>query len=330
MLKYIVRRLLLMIPVILGVAFLVFALCRLAPGDPVKSLLGVNATAEKEAEVRAELGLDKGFFTQFYLYVKGIVTKLDFGTSYSDKRPVSDQLLSRFPISVKLGLMSMGLAVLFGIPFGIISAVKQYSALDYSVTVVSMFFASMPGFWLALMLMIIFALNLGWLPASGMSSWKSWILPAMASGLGPIASISRTTRSSMLEVIRQDYIRTARAKGVPERKIVTRHALKNALIPVVTVVGLQLGSAMGGSMIVENIFTLPGCGTLLLNAINTRNYPVIQGCVLLISVTISLASLIVDILYAFIDPRIKAQYSAKKKEKITTEAASDEAPAATA
>ena len=210
MLKYIVRRLLLMIPVILGVAFLVFALCRLAPGDPVKSLLGVNATAEKEAEVRAELGLDKGFFTQFYLYIKGVVTKLDFGTSYSDKRPVSDQLLSRFPISVKLGLMSMGLAVLFGIPFGIISAVKQYSALDYSVTVISMFFASMPGFWLALMLMIIFALNLGWLPASGMSSWKSWILPAMASGLGPIASISRTTRSSMLEVIRQDYICTAR------------------------------------------------------------------------------------------------------------------------
>lgn len=315
MIKYIVRRVLLMIPVILGVTFLVFALCRMAPGDPVKSLLGTSATEEKIAETRAELGLDKGFLTQFFLYIKGIVTKLDFGTSYSDKRPVADQLLSRFPLSMKLGFLSMGLAVLFGIPFGIISAVKQYSPLDYGVTVVSMFFASMPGFWLALMLMLIFALNLGWFPASGTSSPTWWVLPALASGLGPIASISRTTRSSMLEVIRQDYIRTARAKGVPERKIITGHALKNALIPVVTVVGLQLGSAMGGSMIVENIFTLPGLGTLLLNAINTRNYPVIQGCVLLISVSISVASLLVDILYAFIDPRIKAQYAGKKKDK---------------
>ena len=314
MIKYIIRRVLMMIPVVLGVAILVFALCRMAPGDPVKALLGTSASEEQVQATREELGLDKSYITQFYLYVKGIITEGDFGISYSDKRPVADELLARFPLSIKLGLLSMGLAVLFGIPFGIISAVKQYSPMDYGVTVLSMFFASMPGFWLSLMLILIFALNLGWLPASGMASAKSWILPAMASGLGPIASISRTTRSSMLEVIRQDYIRTARAKGVPERRIITAHALKNALIPVVTVIGLQLGGAMGGSVIVETIFTLPGLGTLLLGAINTRNYPVIQGCVLLLSVSISMASLLVDILYAFIDPRIKAQYSSKKKK----------------
>lgn len=315
MIKYIIKRVLWMIPVMLGVLFIVFTINYLTPGDPVVALLGSNYTQEQYDAKEAELGLDEPYLVQFVNYIKGIVTKFDLGTSYKTKRPVATELADRFPTTLKLGILGVLITVIIGVPFGIISATRQYSVLDYGVTTVSLFFASMPNFWLALMLILIFSLNLGWLPATGLSTWKHWILPAAALGLSPIASVTRITRSSMLEVIRQDYIRTARAKGLGEGVIIRRHALKNALIPVITVVGMQLGMIMGGSVVIEAIFAIPGIGSLLQDAINNRNYPVIQGSVLMLSLCICVMNLLVDLIYAAVDPRIRAQYTSSKKRR---------------
>ena len=288
------------------------------PGDPVISLLGNNYTQEQYDAKEAELGLDKPFLEQFFIYVKGVVTKLDLGTSYQTNRSVSTEILERFPVTLKLGILGILVTVIVGIPFGIISATKQYSALDYGVTVISMFFASMPSFWMGLMAIIIFSYKLGWLPASGLFTWKHWILPVLTLGLSPVATITRMTRSSMLDVIRQDYIRTARAKGLSEGLVIRRHALKNALIPVLTVVGMQLGTIVAGSVVIEAIFAINGTGQLLMTAINGKNYPVINGVVLFLSVSISLMNLLVDLVYGFVDPRIMAQYSAGRKKKQKT------------
>ena len=313
--KYVLKRVLLMIPVLLGVIFIVFAINHFMPGDPVISLLGNNYTQEQYDAKEAELGLDKPFLEQFYIYVKNVVTKLDLGTSYQTNRSVSTEILERFPVTLKIGVLGILVTVIVGVPFGVISATKQYSALDYGVTVVSMFFASMPSFWMGLMAIIIFSYNLGWLPASGLFTWKHWILPVLTLGLSPVATITRMTRSSMLDVIRQDYIRTARAKGLSEGLVIRRHALKNALIPVLTVIGMQLGVIVAGSVVVEAIFAINGTGQLLMTAINGKNYPVIQGIVLFLSVSISLMNLVVDLVYGFVDPRIMAQYSGGGKKK---------------
>jgi len=315
MLKYVLKRILLMIPVLLGVMFIVFTINHFMPGDPVISLLGNNYTQEQYDAKEAELGLDKPFAEQFVIYVKNVVTRLDLGTSYQTNRSVSTEILERFPVTLKIGLLGILVTVIVGVPFGIISATKQYSALDYGVTVVSMFFASMPSFWMGLMAIIIFSYKLGWLPASGLFTWKHWILPVLTLGLSPVATITRMTRSSMLDVIRQDYIRTARAKGLSEGLVIRRHALKNALIPVLTVVGMQLGTIVAGSVVVEAIFAINGTGQLLMTAINGKNYPVINGVVLFLSVSISLMNLLVDLVYGFVDPRIMAQYSGGKKKK---------------
>ena len=315
MLKYIGKRLLFMIPVLLGVVFIVFTINQLTPGDPVVNILGMNYTEEQYAAKEAELGLDKPFFTQFFLYVKGIVTRFDLGTSYQTKRSVTTEILERFPTTLRLGLLGVLITVVIGLPFGIISATKQYSALDYGVTVVAMFFASMPNFWMAMMMILLFSQKLGWLPASGLGSFAHWILPALAIGLCPIATVTRITRTSMLDVIRQDYIRTARAKGLSERWVIWKHALKNALIPVITVVGMQVGMIMGGSVVIEAIFAIPGLGSLMMTAISNKNYPVIQGSVLFLSISICVVNLLVDLIYGFVDPRIKAQYGTAKKRR---------------
>lgn len=315
MVRYIVKRLLWMIPVLLGVVFIVFTINHFTPGDPVQALLGSNYTQEQYDAKEAELGLDQPFFVQFFRYVKGIVTRFDLGTSYQSKRAVRDELLSRFPTTLKLGLIGVLITAVLGIPIGVVSATHQYSPLDYAVTVLSLFFASMPNFWMALMMMILFSLKLKWFPASGLADWKGWVLPALALGLSPIASVTRQTRSSMLEVIRQDYIRTARAKGLSDRAVLYRHALTNSLIPVVTVIGMQISLIVAGSVIIENIFTIPGIGSLLMSAINSRDYPVVQGTVLLLSLCISVMNLVVDLVYGFIDPRIMAMYSGGKKKK---------------
>lgn len=331
MVKFVIKRILWMIPVIFGAILIVFMINRLSPGDPVAAQLGGSYTQEQYDRVEAELGLDKPVAVQFFEYIKGIVTRFDLGTSYQTKRPVSKEIMDRFPTTLKLGLISCLITVVLGLVFGVISATKQYSIADYSVTVFSLIFASIPGFWLALMLILTFALNLRWFPASGLASWKSWVLPAIACGLSPVASVTRLTRSSMLDVVRQDYIRTARAKGQTEGVIIRKHALKNAFIPIITIIGFQLGTMIAGSVVVEAIFNIPGLGTLTTSAVNNMDYPVIQGCVLVLSFVVCVLNLIVDILYGFIDPQIMAQYTGggkKKKTKKTAVPAEGPAPEA--
>lgn len=316
--RFIVKRILWFIPVLLGVLWIVFTINYLTPGDPVIAILGVECTQEQYAAKEAELGLDQPYLVQFGNYIKGIVTEFDLGTSYTNKRPVGEQILERIPLTLKLGSIGILISVLIGVPFGIVSATKQYSLLDYSVTASSLFFASMPNFWLALMLILIFSHHLGWLPATGAASWKGWILPCITLGLSPISTITRQTRSSMLEVIRQDYITTARSKGMTEHDIVWKHALRNALIPIITVVGFMVSTIMGGSVIIENIFNFPGLGALMMTAINNKDYPMIMGAVLVISFFVCVINLVVDIIYAFVDPRIKAQYVSAKQKKSKT------------
>ena len=315
MLKFILKRLLWMIPVVLGVLFIVFALSRITPGDPVVALLGSDYTQEQYDAKREELGLNDPFVVQYGKYIYNFFTKFDLGTSYETKRAVADEILDRLPVTITLGILAVILTTGIGITFGVLSAIKQYSVVDYAVTTVSLFFAAMPNFWMALMMILLFSLRLHWLPATGLQTWAGYVMPVLAMGLSPIAGVTRTTRSCMLEVIRQDYIRTARAKGLAESVIVKRHALKNALIPVITVVGMQLSMIVGGSVVVETIFSIPGVGTLLMSAINARNYPVIQGTVLILSIVTCIMNLLTDIAYAYVDPRIKSQY-VSKKEKI--------------
>ncbi len=324
MIRYIVKRVLWIIPVLFGAILIVFLINRLSPGDPVAAQLGGSYTQEQYDRVEAELGLDKPVIVQFYNYLKGIVTEFDLGTSFKSKRPVSEQILERFPTTLKLALIGCAITVLLGIPFGIISATKQYSLADYSVTIFSLVFASIPGFWLGLMMIILFSLKLRWLPASGLTSWKHWILPSIAIGLSSVASITRLTRSSMLDVIRQDYIRTARAKGQKENVIVFKHAFRNALLPVVTTIGFQLGTLIAGSVVVESIFNIAGLGTLITSAVATQDYNLIQGCVLILAAVVCVLNLIVDVLYGFIDPRIMAQYSGQKKRRKKAASVPDE------
>lgn len=329
MVKYFLKRILLMIPVLLGVIFIVFTINQFSPGDPVAALLGGNYTQEQYDAKEKELGLDQPFVVQFVNYLKGIVTRFDLGTSYQSKRPVSSEILERFPTTLILGLLGVLLTVVVGIPFGIISATRQYSALDYVVTIVSLIFASIPSFWMAMMFQLGLSYNLGWFPATySAGSVISMVLPVLTLGLSPVATVTRITRSSMLDVVRQDYIRTARAKGLSEREVIWKHALKNALIPVITVVGMQVGMIMAGSVVVEAIFSVPGLGSLLMAAINNKNYPAIQGCVLFMSLFISLMNLLVDLIYGLVDPRIKAQYGGRKKTQKKEQAGTAEGEAA--
>ena len=327
MFRFVIKRILWMIPVLIGVVFIVFVINRMSPGDPVQVVLGGTYTEEQYIAKQAEMGLDKPFLVQFFNYIKDIVTKGDLGTSYSNKRSVTKQVVERIPITFKFALIGCLITVALGLPFGIISATKQYSAADYSVTVFSLIFASMPQFWMGLMFIIIFALKLKWLPASMPSAAeipiKFWILPALTIGLSPVATITRLTRSSMLDVVRQDYIRTARAKGLPEGTIVRKHMLKNGLIPVITVIGINLGVLIAGSVVVENIFSIPGLGMLITNAVARQDYPIIQGCVLILAAMVCVINLLTDLVYGFVDPRIMAQYKAgsKRRRKTGKEAA---------
>ena len=307
MLKYILKRLLYLIPVMFGVSLIIFAMMYFTPGDPARIILGETATEAAVEQLRDELGLNDHFVIQYGRWLFDAV-RGDIGTSYQTRRPVVDEIMDRFPATFQLAAAGVFVAVVIGIPIGIISATKQYSIFDN----VSMFFAllgvSMPNFWQGLLLLLLFSLRLQWLPSSGLEGFDSLILPAITLGTGSAAVIARMTRSSMLEVIRQDYIKTARAKGQKESVIITRHALKNALIPIITVIGLQFGILLGGAVITEAIFTIPGVGTLMVGAISSRDFPVVQGGVLFIAIMFSLVNLVVDILYSFVDPRIKSQY----------------------
>lgn len=315
MIKYVLKRILLLIPVFLGVTFVIFAIVRMNPADPVYAILGINITDEQYAAKAAELGLNKPFLVQYLLYIKNIVLHFDLGVSYSSGREVSVMILERLGITMQLGFLGILLAMCLGIPFGILSATRQYSVLDRIVTFASLVFASMPAFFSALIMMLLFSQKLRWLPASFDRSFLSWIMPVVAVGMSPVAGITRMTRSSMLDVTRQDYVRTARAKGLSEKVIIFKHELKNAIIPVLTVVGMQVGSIMAGSVVAESIFNVPGMGSLISKAISDQDYNLVQGSVLFIALFICVINLVVDIVYAFIDPRIKAQYSSGSKKK---------------
>lgn len=314
MIRYILKRILLMIPVLLAVSLIVFTLLYITPGNPAEYILGTDANEQTIAQLEEELGLNDPFLTRYFNYVKGIVTRFDFGISYTTKRSVSVELMERLPNTILLAALGVGMSALIGITAGIIAATRQYTVFDNIATIFALAGVSMPTFWLGLMLMILFSLKLGWLPPSGFDGPLNWLLPVLTLGLCNSATIMRQTRSAMLEVIRQDYIVTARAKGQTERVIVMKHALKNAMIPVLTVLGLSFGALLGGAIMVESIFTIPGLGKLMLDAVNIKNYPMVQGGVLLIAMLFAVVNLLVDIMYALIDPRIRAQYVKSKKK----------------
>jgi len=288
----------------------------LRPGDPAVIILGDGATDESVAQLHEELGLDDPLIVRYGNYMLGLL-KGDMGKSYKNQLDVMDQVLDRFPNTVLLALTGMLVALIIGIPVGILSAKKQYTFIDNFSMVAALIGVSMPNFWFGLVVVMIFSLGLGWLPSSGMGEGfiqgiRSLILPALTLGTGAAATVTRMTRSSMLEVVRQDYISTARAKGIKESQITHRHMFKNALIPIITVVGLQFGYLLGGAVLTETVFSWPGLGRFMVDAIKTKDTPVVLGTVIFMSVVFSIVNLGVDILYAFVDPRIKSQYKSSK------------------
>jgi peptide/nickel transport system permease protein len=306
--KYIGKRIIYLIPVVVGVTFIVFLIMNMAPGDPAKSILGEQAPPEAIEELREELGLNDNVLIQYKNYFLGLL-RGDMGISYKTKVGVAEEIGARLPTTAKLAFIAIAIAITLSIPLGIIAAVKQNTWIDSLTMFVALLGVSIPVFWLGLMLLLFFSLKLGWFPVSGAENWKSFVLPGIALGFLSMASIARVTRSSMLEVIRQDYIRTARSKGVPYNTIIRKHALKNALIPTITVAGLQIGSLLGGSVLTETVFGLPGIGRLMIQSIQGRDIPMVLGCIIVFTVAFSIVNLIVDIIYAFVDPRIKSQYA---------------------
>lgn len=307
MIKYILNRLLMLIPVIIGVTFLVFFIISLTPGDVAAMIIGDGATQEAIQELRTEMGLNDPLIVQYGRYMKDLVTG-NMGESYATGKAVSSEVASRFPNTFKLTILSILVSIIISIPIGVVSATRQYSIFDSLGMVLALIGISMPSFWLGLILIIVFALNLGWFPSGGAEGFTSVILPAITLGVASTASITRTTRSSMLEVIRQDYIRTAKAKGVSNRKVIKKHALKNALIPAITVIGLEFGVMLGGAILTETVFSWPGIGRLMVESIQRKDTPMVLGCIITFSVCFSIVNLVIDILYAYIDPRIKANY----------------------
>ncbi len=308
MYKYILKRLVLMIPVILGVTVLIYTIMYFTPGDPAVIILGANASQDQLEQKREDLGLNDGYIVNLGRFMKKAFLEFDFGNSYINNTNIAHEIISRFPRTLTIAFFSVILSLVFGMPLGIWSAVNQYSWKDHFSMFAALFGVSIPSFWAGLMLVIVFALKLGWLPSSGIGEIKYYILPVFALALGGMATTARQTRSSMLEVIRSDYIVTARAKGLSERKVIYRHALRNALIPVITAAGQGFGIMLGGALVIETVFSVPGLGTYMVSAIGNRDYPAIQGAVLFLSIVFGLAMLLVDLIYAFVDPRIKSQY----------------------
>jgi peptide/nickel transport system permease protein len=329
---YIIKRLLQIIPVVLGVTLIAFSLIHLAPGDPVRTMLGQHATQQEIDDIRAKYGLDQPLYVQYFIWL-GHVLQGDLGRSILSHEQVTTEIASRFPNTIELAIAAMIFAILIGVVAGIISATKQYSVADYTVMGIALFGISMPVFWLGIMLMMIFGVFLGWLPIGGridlllpftritgfmvidsiitgngtalISVLRHLILPAIALGTIPMAIIARTTRSSMLEILRQDFIRTERAKGLSERKVIYKHAIRNAMVPVVTVIGLNFGLLLSGAILTETVFSWPGVGRLVVDSVYARDYPLVIGCILVFALVFVIVNLITDLLYTYIDPRIR-------------------------
>ncbi len=329
---YITKRLLMLIPVLLGVSVLSFLLIHLAPGDPARTMAGEHASTQTINAIIEKYGLDKPLTTQYWIWLKRVM-RGDMGRSIVSNEYVTKEILDRFPSTVELTLFSLMIAIIVGFFAGIISATKQYSALDYTTMGIALFGVSMPVFWLGIMLMMVFGVFLRWLPIGGrinilipfqritglylldslikgnfaafVSALRYLILPSITLATIPMATIARVTRSSMLEVLRQDYIRTERAKGLPERTVIYKHAVKNAMLPVITVIGLNFGLLLAGAILTETVFSWPGMGRYIVKAVGMRDYPAVQGCVLFFALMFVVVNLITDVLYIFIDPRIK-------------------------
>jgi len=308
MLKYVFRRILFLVPVILGVTFIVFTMLYLTPGDPAALILGTQASPDQVLLLRQEMGLDQPFIVQYATFLKNLILFQDIGRSYISNSPVLNEIIPAFFITMKLATTAVIFSMVIGIPAGIISAIKPYSLIDTVAMILALIGTSMPIFWLGLLLILLFTVQLNWLPASGYDRIDQMIMPMIALGGLSTAIIARMTRSSMLEVIRQDYIRTVRAKGQTESVIILRHALGNALVPIITVVGLQFGSLLGGAVLTETIFSIPGLGRLMVEAIKMRDFPIVQGGVLVIAIAFCVINLVVDLLYAYVNPRIRSQY----------------------
>jgi peptide/nickel transport system permease protein len=332
MLRFVVRRLLLLVPILVGLSILVFLWIRLLPGGPAQALLGERGTDEQVAQIERAYGLDEPLYVQYWAYLKKAV-RLDFGNSIGTRRPVTDELKQRFPATIELALAAMFFSILLGIPLGFLAAKKYGTPLDHASLVVSLLGISIPIFFLAIILKYVFAVKLGWLPTVGRMSvlididhptkfyvldaliagnleafWdtlKHLVLPAVALGSIPLAVVARITRAAVLDVQNEDYVRTARAKGVAPRHVDTRHILRNALLPIATIIGLQTGLLLSGAVLTETVFAWPGLGTWLVNAIRVRDFPVLQGGILFVSIVFVLVNLVVDVLYAVINPRIR-------------------------
>jgi ABC-type dipeptide/oligopeptide/nickel transport system permease component len=306
--KYLMRRLLLTIPVLLGVATLVFSLIHFIPGDPAQAMLGEGAAPEDVAQLRTRLGLDRPLLVQYGSFLQGLAHG-DLGVSLRNDQPVLQQILDRMPATAELAFASMAIAVLIALPLGIIAAVWRGTAIDYGAMTLSLVGISVPNFWLGPLLAIVFAVELGWLPVGGRGTLAHLVLPSVTLGAALAAILARMTRASLLEELREPYVLAARAKGVSRSRAVLHHALRNSLIPIVTILGLQFGVVLTGAVITETIFAWPGIGRLLIQSISFRDYPTVQGCVLLIAVTYVGVNLLTDLTYGFLDPRIRVDRS---------------------
>jgi peptide/nickel transport system permease protein len=302
--NYITKRLLLFFPVVIGVMTFVFFMIHLVPGDPVELMLGENAIDSDKERLRTALGIDRPIITQYFSFIINAF-RGDLGRSIHSNMPVFTVIAERFPSTIELALCAIFVAVIISIPLGVISAYKQKSIFDNGSMVISLFGISMPSFWLGPILIIIFSIKLGWLPVSGRGGISYIILPSITLGTALSAILTRMTRSSMLDCLKEEYVSTARAKGLSEKVVIIKHALSNAMIPIITIVGLQSGALLSGAIITETIFSWPGIGRLTIQAINTRDYPLLQGCVLIIALSYVTVNLLTDILYAYFDPRIK-------------------------
>lgn len=307
--RYVVKRLLWLAVTTLCVAVLIFTIMWFVPGNPVEIILGTGASQADKAALSHQMGLDRPFLVQMGDYMQSVFLHLDFGISYQYNVPVLDEFAIRLPRTLMLGMISLLLNTAVGIPLGVTAAIHRNSFQDQGLLFFAMIFISIPQFWLALMMVVLFAQNLGWLPSHGIDNgWRSWVLPVLANSLSGIANNARQTRSAVLETIRSDFVTTARAKGLEEGKVIYKHMLPNALIPIVNGLGMQLAMIIGGTVVIESVFSFPGIGNYLLTGLNARDYPVVRGCVLILAVFAALITLGVDLVYAFLDPRIKAQY----------------------
>jgi len=307
MAKKIFKRILQIIPILIAVTFIVYLIMSLTPGEPARLILGENASQEAIDAFNEEYGINRPFLVRYFTYVKDIIVNRSFGKSWRTGRDVMREVLARFPVTLYVAVFSVTVASLIGVPLGVISAVKQYSPIDTILRFISMLVASFPPFWLGMILVLIFALGLHLFPPNGSDSARYFVLPVLTIALPNAASFLRFTRSTMLETIRQDYIRTARAKGLPEKKVLVGHALRNALLPIITLIGTSFGRLLGGVVIIENVFALQGLGQFALTAINSKDIPQAMASVIFLSTMSCLIILVVDIIYSLVDPRIKAE-----------------------